>query len=79
MSDYIFLFDLDSTITKVEILPEIAKYLPDKKMWDEMRDITERTMRGELPFEESFRRRIGLLSDIPVSMIRDIIADITIN
>ncbi|MCM1309173.1 MAG: HAD-IB family phosphatase [Butyrivibrio sp.] len=79
MSDYIFLFDLDSTITKVEILPVIAKRLPDKKMWDEMKDITERTMRGELPFEESFRRRIGLLSDIPVSMIRELIADIPLN
>lgn len=79
MSDYIFLFDLDSTITKVEILPVIAKYLPDEKMWDKMRDITERTMRGELPFEESFRRRIGLLSDISVSMIREIIADIPLN
>lgn len=79
MSDYIFLFDLDSTITKVEILPVIARHLPDKRMWDEIRDITERTMQGELPFEESFRRRIGILSDIPVSTIRKLIEDIPLN
>lgn len=79
MSEYIFLFDLDSTITKVEILPEIAKHLPDRKMWDEIKNITERTMQGEIPFEESFRRRIGILSEIPVSVIRETIADIPLH
>ncbi len=79
MSDYIFLFDLDSTVTKVEILPVIARRLPDKGMWDEIRDITERTMQGEIPFEESFRKRVGILSEIPVSTIRELIADIPLN
>lgn len=79
MSDYIFLFDLDSTITKVEILPVIAGRLSDKAMWNEMKEITERTMQGELPFEESFRRRIGILAENPVSVVRELIADIPLN
>lgn len=79
MSDYIFLFDLDSTITKVEILPVVAKHLPDKSMWNKIKEITERTMQGEIPFEESFRKRIGLLSDVSVSTIKAVIADIPLN
>ena len=48
MSDYIFLFDMDSTITKVEVLPTIANEIGRLQ---EMRELTEATMRGELPFK----------------------------
>ena len=41
MGDYIFLFDLDSTITAREILPEISRTVGKEK---EMREITEKTM-----------------------------------
>ena len=51
MTDYIFLFDLDSTITKKEILPEIARKIGKE---DEMRRLTEETMNGVLPFKQSF-------------------------
>lgn len=36
-------------------------------------------MQGEIPFEESFRKRIGLLSDVSVSTIKAVIADIPLN
>ena len=49
--DLIFLFDLDSTITKVEILPEISKMISAEK---EMRQLTEDTMKGVIPFQYSF-------------------------
>ena len=55
MSDYIFLFDLDATISKVEILPEIARKIHKE---EEMRVLTERTMQGEIPFEKSFLRNM---------------------
>ena len=51
MSDYIFLFDLDATITRKEILPELAGKLRKEA---EMKELTERTMQGEIPFERSF-------------------------
>ena len=43
MSDYIFLFDLDATITKEEILPVISKKIGK---FNEIKKITETTMRS---------------------------------
>ncbi len=73
MNKVIFLFDLDSTVTTQEILPEIAKSINKEA---EMRDLTEKTMMGELNFEESFTARVKLLSDIPVSQVSDFISNI---
>ena len=55
MSEYTFLFDLDATVTKAEILPEIAARI-DKAQ--EMKELTERTMAGELPFAQRFHKRV---------------------
>ena len=76
MKDYIFLFDLDSTITKQEILPNISKIVGKQ---NEMRELTERTMNGELPFKQSFLSRIDLLKDIPVSKVQDLIEQIPVH
>lgn len=76
MSDYIFLFDLDSTITKREILPTISKRIGKL---DEMRRLTEATMRGEIPFKTSFLNRVKILSDVDVSEVSDIVANISLN
>lgn len=76
MSEYIFLFDLDSTITKQEILPTIAKKIGFEK---EMRDLTEATMRGEIPFKESFLNRVELLNKINVSIITEMVSNIPID
>lgn len=76
MSDYIFLFDLDSTITKKEILPIISERI-DKL--EEMREITEATMKGEIPFKTSFLNRVNILKNESVSEINSIIADIPLN
>ena len=76
MSEYIFLFDLDSTITKVEVLPEIAKTID---MEAKMRSITDKTMKGELPFDRSFSNRIEFLKDIPVSTVADIVTNVPLN
>lgn len=76
MSDYIFLFDMDSTITQKEVLPEISQKI---NKLDEMRALTEATMRGEIPFRTSFLRRVRILSDISVQEVNDIVADIPLN
>lgn len=67
MSDYIFLFDMDSTITKVEVLPTIANEIGRLQ---EMRELTEATMRGELPFKTSFLERVKILGDISVKKVK---------
>ena len=73
MSNYKFLFDLDSTLTKEEILPTISGAIGRR---EEMQDLTERTMLGDIPFEQSFQSRVGILKDIPVSQVREMIAGI---
>lgn len=75
-SRYVFLFDLDSTITKQEILPTIAKNFG---LYEEMSALTERTMRGELPFKQSFLQRVELLKSIPVSNVCKLIGEIKLN
>ena len=76
MSEYIFLFDLDSTITKQEILPSISKRIGKI---DEMRALTEATMRGELPFKTSFLQRVQILNGIDVSEVRRMVSQIPLN
>lgn len=76
MSKYIFLFDLDATITRQEILPTISKKLG---MFDKMSLLTESTMKGEIPFKCSFLQRVELLRDIPVSEICGLVGEIALN
>lgn len=76
MSDYVFLFDLDSTVTKKEILPEISILINKEK---EIREVTESTMKGEIPFEESFQRRVKILSQISVKKVNEIVSEIPLN
>ena len=75
-SDLIFVFDLDSTITKREILPTIAAKIGCE---DKMREITESTMRGEIPFKSSFLKRVELLSRISVSEVSSMVYQIPLN
>lgn len=72
----IFLFDLDSTISKQEILPTIAKKIGKE---DDMRQLTEMTMMGDIPFLESFSSRVNLLKEIPIKEVSKLVEDILLN
>ena len=76
MSDYIFLFDMDSTITQKEVLPEVSKRIGKL---EEMRRLTEATMRGEIPFRTSFLNRVKILSDISVAEVNQVVSEIPLN
>jgi phosphoserine phosphatase len=71
-----FCFDLDGTITSREILPAIASELD---LSEEMALLTSLTIRGLIPFETSFRLRCSILRQVPVSRIREIVADIPLD
>ena len=71
-----FVFDLDSTITKKEILPTIAERFGLGAI---VQDQTEAAMRGQVPFEESFRQRVALLTHCPVSEAARLVAGIPLN
>ena len=70
MSRYIFLFDLDSTVTRQEILPTIAG---QTGVYEQMKELTESSMRGEVPFKQSFLQRVGLLKAVPVPQLREFV------
>ncbi|MBR2578230.1 MAG: HAD-IB family phosphatase [Erysipelotrichaceae bacterium] len=74
--DTVFLFDLDSTVTSKEILPYLAESIGIGR---ELSEMTEKTMRGEIPFRESFTERVKLLSVIPVSEADRLISGIPLN
>lgn len=73
---YHFAFDLDGTITTKEILPILARKLG---IYREMAHLTRRTMDGELPFDQSFIKRVEMLKKIPISQVKKIILDIPLN
>jgi phosphoserine phosphatase len=66
----LFLADMDSTMIGQECIDELADYVGLKA---EVSEITERAMRGELPFEPALRERVALLKGLPVSIVDEII------
>ena len=58
----LFAFDMDSTLIQGEVIDELAKMAG---VGDQVARITEAAMRGELQFDESFTRRVGLLKGLP--------------
>jgi phosphoserine phosphatase len=68
----LFLADMDSTMIQQECIDELADYVGLKA---EVSAVTERAMRGELPFEPALRERVALLKGLPLSVIDEIIAN----
>ncbi|WP_162247210.1 MULTISPECIES: phosphoserine phosphatase SerB [unclassified Caulobacter] len=59
--------DMDSTIINVECLDELADFAGVK---EQVSEITERAMRGELAFEGALRERVGMLKGLGVEALR---------
>jgi phosphoserine phosphatase len=59
--------DMDSTIINIECLDELADFAGLKA---EISAITERAMRGELPFEAALRERVAMLKGLPVTALQ---------
>jgi phosphoserine phosphatase len=53
--------DMDSTMIAIECIDEIADFMDIK---DQVSSITESAMCGEIDFETSLRRRVGLLKNL---------------
>ena len=54
-------FDMDSTLIQTEVIVEVARL---GGVEEQVNQITESAMRGEIDFKESFRRRVALLKGI---------------
>ena len=62
-------FDMDSTLIETEVIDELAIRAG---VGAEVKAITERAMRGEIDFTESFRERVALLKGLDESVMQEI-------
>ena len=62
-------FDMDSTLIGTECIDQLADRAG---VGPQVREITEQAMRGEIDFNESFRRRVPLLKGLDESVMREI-------
>ena len=66
----LYLTDMDSTVIDQECIDELADFVAMKPR---VAAITECAMRGEIEFEPALRERVGLLKNLPVSVISEVI------
>ncbi len=66
----LFAFDMDSTLIEGEVIDELAKLAG---VADEVVKVTESAMRGEIEFQESFRRRVALLRGLKEVRVRELL------
>jgi phosphoserine phosphatase len=68
-------FDMDSTLIEQEVIDELAK---EAGVGEQVAEITERAMQGELDFQSSFRARVALLKGMDASVLASIAERLTI-
>lgn len=66
-------FDMDSTLIQTEVIDELARLAG---VGDQVSAITESAMRGELDFQASFRKRVGLLKGLPESALQTVVDNV---
>ena len=72
----IYCFDLDGTITSQELLPLMAAELD---LYEEISALTQATINGLIPFEQSFKLRCKLLSDVPIKKVQEVADKVKLN
>jgi len=60
-------FDMDSTLIQAEVIDELAR---EAGVFEQVAALTERSMRGELDFQQSFTARLALLKGLSESALQ---------
>lgn len=68
-------FDMDSTLIQTEVIDELARR---HGVGEQVSEITERAMNGEIDFDESFIQRCALLEGLDESVMEDIAINLPI-
>ena len=68
-------FDMDSTLIQTEVIDELAIRAG---VGDKVKEITERAMRGEIDFKDSFTERVALLKGLDSKVMQDIAENLPI-
>lgn len=71
-----FCFDLDGTLSAIEILPAIAAEIG---IAEEVETLTRVTMDGHVSFAQSLRLRALLLGSVPIERVHGVVADLPLN
>jgi phosphoserine phosphatase len=69
-------FDMDSTLIDAEVIDELAKLHGVGK---QVADVTEKAMRGEIDFKESFRARVALLEGLSADAFEQVARSVRLN
>ncbi len=69
----LIVMDVDSTLVQGEVIEMLAAHAG---CLDEVAEVTERAMRGELDFEESLRARVALLEGVDAAVLDQVYADL---
>ncbi|MCT4647153.1 MAG: phosphoserine phosphatase SerB [Carboxylicivirga sp.] len=68
-------FDMDSTLIQTEVIDELAI---KAGIGDQVKEITEAAMRGDIDFNESFIQRVALLEGLDESVMKEIAENLPI-
>jgi len=68
-------FDVDSTLIQGEVIEMLAARAGCE---DQVREVTEAAMRGELDFTESLERRVALLAGLPEEALDEVAQSLTL-
>lgn len=66
----LLMMDMDSTALQIECIDEIARLAG---VGDEVAEVTERAMQGELDFSESLKARVGLLAGADAAILQQVL------
>ena len=72
-SKRLVVMDMDSTLIKIEVIDELAKY---HGVAEKVARVTERAMAGEMDYDESLRERLSLLKGLQVTVLQKIAAEL---
>lgn len=75
MTEYLVVFDVDSTLIEDEVIELLAEVAGKR---DEVAAVTDRAMAGELDFAQSLIERVATLEGLPESVFADVQKRITI-
>ena len=69
MTKFLVVFDVDSTLIEQEAIELLAAH---SKSAEQVKDITDRAMRGEIDFNQSLLERVATLRDLPESVLDEV-------
>ncbi len=72
-SKRLIVMDMDSTLIRIEVIDELARL---HGVYDQVAEITEKAMKGAMPYEQSLQLRVALLAGMPVAAAMKLAADL---